>query len=74
MKQNTNSQHSVPHTLTHLNMTYQIMFTVTDKTDKYMSKLKFFPTVYHSILTHLIFHKPNPHNKTALRPTLSTNY
>jgi len=50
------------------------MFPVTDKTDKNMSKLTFFCTFYPSILTQLIFHKLDLHNKTALHLTLSTNY
>lgn len=66
--------YSESQSLTQLNMKYQIMFPVTDKTDKNMSKLTFFPSVYPSILTRLIFHKPKLHNKTALHPTLPTNY
>ena len=52
------------------------MFPVTDKTDKTMSKLTFFPTVYPRILTHLIFQQPRMPtvNKTALHPTMSTDY
>jgi len=74
MEQITDSQNGVSHILTCLNMKNQFMFPITDKTDKNMSQLTLFPTVYLSILTHLIFHKPNLYNRTALHPTLSTNY
>jgi hypothetical protein len=66
--------YSESHTLTQLNIKYKIMFPVTDKTDKNMSKLTLFPSVYPSILTHMVFHKPKLHNKTALHRTLPTNY
>jgi hypothetical protein len=74
MDQITDSQCSELYTIIHFNKKYQIMFPVTDKNDKSMSMLTFFPTVYPSFVTHLIFHKPNLYNKTALHPTLSTNY